>query len=189
MRRLIALCFISLAPVTALTPVTALASPVKVEVRAELVRLDEQAEMRVSAGEMGRIGIPRTGFCAYDYGEGGQVTITDTSGSHSDGGPTPDGCFAPSEAALPEFVFTCVKGQTIRFRLEARATSKGVELSADDLEAIGGRIEGRAPEFQLICEAEIGEVTLRPLIGFSLTVEAEPGDGSLGTLEMNSDYD
>lgn len=172
-----------------LVSLNAAASPVKVEVRAELVRLEEQAEMRVTAGDMGRVGIPKTGFCAYDYAEDGSVTITDSAGTYRDGGPTPDGCFAPADAAPPEFVFTCVKGQTVRFRMEARSTARGVTLSADDLEADGGYIEGRAPEFQLTCEVENGEVTVRPLIGFILTVEAEAGDGALGTLDINSDYD
>jgi hypothetical protein len=181
-------CTFPLLIVIGLVP-SSVATPVRAEVRAELVRVDQQAEVEAAAGELGRIGIPRSGFCTYVYKTDGGVTINDSSGQYEDGGPTPDGCSAPNTSQPPTFVLTCAPGQTVRFRLNAKAARKGVELTTEDVSVMGGRIEGGAPDFELTCESETGQVRLTTHLGVALTVEAETGEGDLGSVDLETGYE
>ena len=158
------------------------ADTVRAVVRADLVQLSDLTGVEAKPGELGVIGIPKSGFCAYVYGDAG-LEITDSSGTYKEG-PTPDGCFAPPDAAPPEFVFTCAPGLSIRFSAGASSDLKAAEMSLGDFKAEGGRLTGGPFEWTLECEAE--EVRVTAFVNFTVYPDAEPGEGRSGVIELTS---
>ncbi len=158
--------------------------------RAEIVSPAEITTTAVEAqeGSFGRIGVPKTGFCAYGFDARGGVKVTDSTGSYGPGEATPDGCFAPDEARPAAFEILCAKGDTLEMKINARSDIDGVEIETADVVVEGGKLEQSGDRFRLTCTSEDGKAIIKAGTSFTLSPSAKTGDGTLGALELDTEY-
>lgn len=158
--------------------------------RAEIVSPAEITTTAVEAqeGSFGRIGVPKTGYCEYGFDSKGGVTVTDSTGTYRPGEATPDGCFAPDEAQPAAFEILCAKGDTLEMKINARSDMDGVDIKTADVTVEGGELEQSGDRYRLTCTSEDGKAIIKAGTSFTLSPSTNTGDGTLGALELETEY-